>query len=522
MSVGIHYQKETGELTVYTTGSLDTVGDIQDDTGTAFGDADQRGKGESNNFRIVHNAKPGTYYISVHGNQNATGTYTLHASFVLNEEQFAVQPEGIVVDPEGIGADPDSHHNRANAISLTLGCHTTGTTLSRGDTDYFLVQVPTPRTIIAETGWRKSGESPDLIGELQDRNGNRIADNDDGGFDRNFRIVRHVGPGTHYIKVRGFNNNQVGAYTFYVHDNVNEPGPRWQSAYTLPLNRSVGEAITFYGDIDYYRISVPAYGKLVVETTGSTDTYGQLRNSSDSLVTSNDDGGTGTNFRISRSVTSGTYYIRVSSYGSRTGTYTLLASIGQIDVDVNGDDVVNVADLVVAATNYGRSDASFAQGDVNGDNTVDRADIMAILDVLDDDSAGAPSVRPAASLQRWIDAAKQLNNTDLDFQKGIAVLEQLLAQLIEAETIPTVTPALPNYPNLFNPETWIPYQLAEAADVTVTIYDVNGHVVRYLDVGHQRAGVYHSRSRATHWDGRNAHGESVPGGWNSLEKWAIE
>lgn len=78
--------------------------------------------------------------------------------------------------------------------------------------------------------------------------------------------------------------------------------------------------------------------------------------------------------------------------------------------------------------------------------------------------------------------------------------------------IPETTSLLPNYPNPFNPETWFPYQLSEPADVTLTIYDIQGRVVRDLDLGHQPAGMYHSRSRAAHWDGRNAQGESVASG----------
>ena len=71
---------------------------------------------------------------------------------------------------------------------------------------------------------------------------------------------------------------------------------------------------------------------------------------------------------------------------------------------------------------------------------------------------------------------------------------------------------LANFPNPFNPETWIPYQLAQPADVTLTIYNVQGRVVRALDLGHQAAGVYQSRSRAAYWDGRNAVGEPVASG----------
>ena len=78
--------------------------------------------------------------------------------------------------------------------------------------------------------------------------------------------------------------------------------------------------------------------------------------------------------------------------------------------------------------------------------------------------------------------------------------------------VPDQTSLLSNYPNPFNPETWIPYHLAEAADVRLTLYDIHGRVVRDLDLGHQRAGMYHGRSRAVHWDGKNAFGEPVASG----------
>ena len=78
--------------------------------------------------------------------------------------------------------------------------------------------------------------------------------------------------------------------------------------------------------------------------------------------------------------------------------------------------------------------------------------------------------------------------------------------------IPDNTALLTNFPNPFNPETWIPYQLAEPADVTLTIYDIHGRIVRTLRLGHQPAGFYQSRSKAAHWDGRNHLGEKVATG----------
>ena len=83
---------------------------------------------------------------------------------------------------------------------------------------------------------------------------------------------------------------------------------------------------------------------------------------------------------------------------------------------------------------------------------------------------------------------------------------QLVAEL------PQITQLMPNYPNPFNPETWIPYQLANASDVQITIYDTKGIVVRTLGLGHQAAGYYTDRNRAAYWDGRNGLGENVASG----------
>ena len=93
-------------------------------------------------------------------------------------------------------------------------------------------------------------------------------------------------------------------------------------------------------------------------------------------------------------------------------------------------------------------------------------------------------------------------------------VKQSLIQLPElvAYEIPAETELLRNYPNPFNPETWIPYRLAEDTVVALTIYDLNGQIVRTIDVGHQIAAVYENRSKAIYWDGRNEIGEQVASG----------
>ena len=77
---------------------------------------------------------------------------------------------------------------------------------------------------------------------------------------------------------------------------------------------------------------------------------------------------------------------------------------------------------------------------------------------------------------------------------------------------PAETSVLPNYPNPFNPETWIPYQLAKPADVSVSIYSADGKLIRTLTLGHKSAGIYYDKSRAVYWDGKNRQDEPVASG----------
>lgn len=80
------------------------------------------------------------------------------------------------------------------------------------------------------------------------------------------------------------------------------------------------------------------------------------------------------------------------------------------------------------------------------------------------------------------------------------------------ESLPKQNSLLANYPNPFNPETWIPYNLAHAAEVTIRIYNIRGHQIRTLYLGYRPAGFYLSKDKAAHWDGRSNTGEQVGNG----------
>ena len=179
--------------------------------------------------------------------------------------------------------------------------------------------------------------------------------------------------------------------------------------------------------------------------------------------------------------------------------------------DANGDGTVNLLDLVLVGANLGQTGQNPA--DVNGDGVVNINDLILVAGAIGSPPA-APSIRPqtlemfnAADVKLWLFEAQQIDLSDARFLRGILFLEQLLAALT-----PTETALLANYPNPFNPETWIPYRLAADAFVTLTIYDLSGQVVRTLEVGHQVAAFYESRSKAIYWDGRNQLGEQVASG----------
>ena len=188
-----------------------------------------------------------------------------------------------------------------------------------------------------------------------------------------------------------------------------------------------------------------------------------------------------------------------------------------IPVDANGDGIVNILDLVLAASQLGQSGESSA--DVNGDGTVNIQDLVVIANGLGN-IAAAPSahVLTAGQVEQWLSLAKQevsrpiqiqtsLSQREFSYEHGIWALEQLLRMLVPKETA-----LLANFPNPFNPETWIPYQLATASKVQITIYDWRGTLVRQFNLGHQPAGLYQDRNRAAYWDGTNALGESVASG----------
>ena len=183
--------------------------------------------------------------------------------------------------------------------------------------------------------------------------------------------------------------------------------------------------------------------------------------------------------------------------------------------DVNADGITNATDVELVTAALGQKPPKNPRTDVNGDGVVDGKDLAVVAEHLGEGAAPAAPVVGGVSnpdtspelVERALNILRASDDGSFTFRQGIANLEQLLSLFIPDETA-----LLHNYPNPFNPETWIPYQLAEPGEVTIRLYAANGTLVRTLSLGHQPAGLYHQRNRAAYWDGKNELGESVASG----------
>ena len=189
--------------------------------------------------------------------------------------------------------------------------------------------------------------------------------------------------------------------------------------------------------------------------------------------------------------------------------------------DVNQDGTVNVLDIILVAQNLGQKSPSNPRVDANKDGQVNILDLVFVAERLGEKVVSAAPYQvdtiksETSSPGDIIVVRRALRELEVVPEKSHNVeitIQFLHAWLVNANQRVRETKLLPNYPNPFNPETWIPYQLAKAADVSVTIYDVGGRLVRTVSVGFKPVGYYLTRERAAYWDGRNETGESVSSG----------
>jgi len=180
---------------------------------------------------------------------------------------------------------------------------------------------------------------------------------------------------------------------------------------------------------------------------------------------------------------------------------TISAVLSRTGLEVNPGRTVANGDTLMLSVNIG----------------LEALEVTADISALDT-TQSLVSLRPDRNGRYTAEISISEDNTALNGIKHILVTAKDAAgnstQLIVTSILDNryVTELLPNYPNPFNPETWIPYRLGKDVEVMLTIYDASGGVVRQFDLGYQPAGAYETRSRAVYWDGTNDFGETVTNG----------
>ncbi len=180
--------------------------------------------------------------------------------------------------------------------------------------------------------------------------------------------------------------------------------------------------------------------------------------------------------------------------------------------DLNNDGREGMHDVMIIAENFGKTGYNVA--DVNKDGIVNIEDLIRAIGTFRNPDAVLDAVRQGKDIaptretaKTWLYKVLHLEKTDYISQLGVQFLKELIVALY-----PLQTALLPNYPNPFNPETWIPYQLARSADVSIRIYSAEGRLIRTLKFGHQPVGLYLDQEKAAYWNGENELGETVASG----------
>ncbi len=201
-----------------------------------------------------------------------------------------------------------------------------------------------------------------------------------------------------------------------------------------------------------------------------------------------------------------------------------------INGDANSDGKVDIIDLLIIIAHFGEEPPSNVRLDTNKDGKVDLEDVVYVINAIQEiqNNTAAPAQTQhnriinrtritdisslpdhyIAHLHTFYEKIEELS----DDVTQINLVKRFLRDLLMPDDGPLKTKLLANYPNPFNPETWIPYQLAGDTEVTIRVYNTAGETVRTLFSGHQKSGFYISRDKAAYWDGNNEIGEAAASG----------
>ena len=307
-----YYQVVLGSATslaLYTTGTLDTLGEFQDSTGTLLLDNDDSLEpftGSFRNFLIASGSRSsGTYYLKVSGYGSAKGSYQV------------------------IVRTASETTSRADAVAIGLGEVAFGVLAPAADEDFFKLTLANDARVVIRT----AGTYLDTKAELQDSQGTKIAENDDGYLftgPAHFLLRANLTAGTYYVKVQFYSSIATGVFRLHV-DSVTEPGATRANAASLALGVLGGGTIDAATDADYFRLDATKTGYVAIRAVGTLpfDIDGRLLDGDGNQVAapvyeeSMSDYVAGFTI-ITNLVAGSSYYLEVKT-SAGTGTYTVQA-----------------------------------------------------------------------------------------------------------------------------------------------------------------------------------------------------
>jgi M6 family metalloprotease-like protein len=339
-----------GTLTVYSTGSRDTLGNLATFNIIQISSDDE---GALTNFGISYPVTAQTYYIRVKAyDALQLGSYHVETSFrATGTDDYANFPG------EGAGVFNMTGNTGTQAATLEAG----------GDVDYFKIILATDGLLTLDT----TGTT-DTFGTLRTADGTLEITDDDTGVDSNFQIPRYLVAGTYFVEVRGFSRTSTtGAYTLRWNlvpgpppddfgNTVSTPG-------SIPWPGSRTGLLNYAGDEDVFSIFLSQPTALRIYSSGITDTYGRILNTGSAVLYADDDSGDGNNFSIAATLPPGLHYVKVSGYTSGiTGPYTLhvdlLPSFRILSVNPIGSSGMSLSWVSEGAATYRVESATSLSG----------------------------------------------------------------------------------------------------------------------------------------------------------------
>ena len=255
----------TTESSIFTRGHIVARGAIDRDRFTGQPISGILGPGQyffDNRFELDYDAPPpGTYYMHIFTSQHPD----------LNTVLDHVTMSGRLTVGGGTGCG--TNDRREDATQLDLNERREGSMCREGDVDYFRLDVPSRGRLVAETEG-----SLDMVGVLEDEDGERVASDDDGGAGVNFRIEEDLRAGRYYLRVNEYGNDETGDYTLITRWTADEPGcggddhgDLRRNATEIDLDVEVDGVICPSDDVDYFRFEIPSRGEISAAVDADRD-----------------------------------------------------------------------------------------------------------------------------------------------------------------------------------------------------------------------------------------------------------